>query len=162
MKSPISWIVRSALFLIAALLPMLLLAGWQADAGAGLSALPQRVHAGVLMLGGIAGLLGLICWVVRSDGATGREAAHCREHTASSRADLALAESDLLLGRLGAVAPASHPEVQLALIRAELGQLQRQSAVDDPLLAARMELLCARVDRVSLAVQGRNWTLDPG
>lgn len=157
MKSPMSWIVLSALLLL------LIGAAWQASSGGDLAVLPQRVHAGVLMLGGIGVLLGLCCWGVYSeDATTRREAASCRARSASSRADLALAESDLLLGRLGAPAPGSDAGTQLALIRAELGQLQRQSALDDPLLAARVELLCARVDRVCAVVSERRQALDPG
>lgn len=151
------WLASTALLLLLAL------AGWQAGFGAAVPVLPQRLHAGVLMLGGIGVLFGLIFWAVYSeDVATRREAARCRERTVGSRADLALAESELLLDRLGAPGTGSDPGAQLALIRAELGQLQRQSALDDPLLAARMELLCARVDRVLLAVRERSWVLDPG
>lgn len=151
------WLASTALLLLLAL------SGWQAGLGASAPVLPRHLHVGVLMLGGIGALFGLIFWAVYSeDAATRREAAGCGERTIGSRADLALAESELLLGRLGAPGTGSDAGAQLALIRAELAQLQRQSAIDDPLLAARMELLCARVDRVLLAVRERWWVLDPG
>ncbi|MFK3737645.1 hypothetical protein [Massilia sp. TN1-12] len=154
------WVATTALLL---LLLALGVVAWHAVAGVGVPALPQRLHAGMLMLGGIVVLLGLVSWAVHGeDAATRREAARCRECTPGSRADLALAESDLLLGRLGAPGIGTGPGAQLALIRAELGQLQRQSAIDDPLLAARMELLCARVDRVLHALRERYWVADTG
>jgi hypothetical protein len=152
--------MKSPIYLIACAAPLLLIlfAG-----GVDLPAVPQRMQVGVLMLGGIGMLFALLFRVVHSeDRSTRLEAAQCRDRLARGRADLALAESDLLLGRLGAAGPGADPGAQLALIRAELRHLQRLSALDDPMFAARMELLCARVDRVSQVVKAHRRALDPG
>lgn len=109
-------------------------------------ALPSRLHLGVSMMLAIAGLCAFLGWRVHSEDRLARlELALCRERQV-------LAESDLLMGRLGANRASGEPGAQLALIRAELAELQRSGAFEDPMLAARMELLCARVDRVAQAV----------
>jgi hypothetical protein len=93
------------------------------------------------------------------------EAALCREQKARSQADQALAESDMLLGRLTASADGRRgnldPLAQLVAIQTELLQVRRQYALEDPLLASRIDLLCTRVDRVARAIVSAHAT-EPG
>jgi hypothetical protein len=124
--------------------------------GTHMTALPERVQIGVLLLVIGAGVFAALLHRVRGeDRIAGMEAALCREQKARSQADQALAESDLLLerltarrGRRGGVDPVS----QLAAIQAELLQLRQHCALDDPLLASRVDLLCTRVACVAQAV----------
>ena len=143
---------------LAVLLPSLLLfTVWQTMAGSGLAALPERMWLGILLLLAIGVLVAITLGRLRSEDRIARlEVALCREQSARSQADEALAESDLLLGRLtgradGRVEP--DPVGQLAAIQTELLQIQQQSAAYDPMLAARVELLCTRVERVTRAVR---------
>ncbi|WP_296949484.1 hypothetical protein [uncultured Massilia sp.] len=127
-------------------------AGWPLARAGSWPAWPARLQLAVALLLGMGGLCGLLAWrVLREDRVARVELARCREHQARSHADLALAESDLLMDRLGARRD-DEPGAELALIRADLLELQRCNAHDNPVLAARMELLCARVDRVVQAV----------
>ncbi len=127
-------------------------ASWPLDRTIGWPAWPASLQLGVSMLLAIGGLCIVLAWRLFSEDRVARVAlALCRERQARSRADLALAEPDLLLDRLAA-RPNDEPGAQLALIRAELMELQLCNARHNPLVAARMELLCARVDRVVQAV----------
>lgn len=115
--------------------------------------LPSRLYVGVAMMLALAGLCAVLGWRVHSEDRLARlELALYRERQGLDRVGIALAESDSLLGRLGAQRGGGEPGAQLAMIRAELADLQRSGAFEDPALAARMELLCARVDRVAQAV----------
>src|SRR6478672_11212370 len=86
------------------LIAALLLGGlWSVAAGAGAAMLPQRMQTPALLLLGVALLCTILCRRVRSeDRIAGLEAALCREQTARSQSDEALAEADLLLARLAA------------------------------------------------------------
>lgn len=125
--------------------------------GDGVIAMPERLQLGVLALLGCVLLFALLFNRVRGeDRIAGLEAALCREQNARSQADQALAESDLLLGRLttrgsgrrGSVDPVA----QLATIQSELIQLRQHCVLDDPLLASRVDLLCTRIACVARAV----------
>lgn len=125
--------------------------------GGGVVAMPERLQLGVLALLGCALLFALLFNRVRGeDRIAGLEAALCREQNARSQADQALAESDLLLGRLttrgGGRRGSVDPVAQLATIQSELIQLRQHCVLDDPLLASRVDLLCTRIACVAQAV----------
>ena len=120
-------------------------------------ALPERLGLGVLVLVMLTVLFATLFRRVRSEDRIARlEAALCREQKARSQADQALAESDMLLGRLTAGTEGRRggldPLAQLVAIQSELLQVRRQYALEDPLLASRIDLLCTRVDRVAHAI----------
>lgn len=122
-----------------------------------LLALPDRLQAGLLVLVMLTAMFVTLFRRVRSEDRIARlEAALCREQKARSQADHALAESDMLLGRLTAGAEGRRgnldPLAQLVAIQSELLQVRRQYALEDPLLASRIDLLCTRVDRVAHAI----------
>jgi hypothetical protein len=137
---------------------LLLLALWIGFADhARVPAMPERLQAGVLVLVMMSMLFAALFRRVRSEDRIARlEAALCREQKARSQADQALAESDMLLGRLTGGADARRgsldPLAQLVAIQSELLQVRRQYALEDPLLASRIDLLCTRVDRVAHAI----------
>ena len=123
---------------------------------------PARLHLGVLVLAMMSVLFATLFRRVRSEDRIARlEAALCREQKARSQADQALAESDMLLGRLTGGADGRRgngrrgsldPLAQLVAIQTELLQVRRQYAMEDPFLASRIDLLCTRVDRVAQAI----------
>jgi hypothetical protein len=120
-------------------------------------AVPERLQLGVLVLAMMTVLFAALFRRVRSEDQIARlEAALCREQKARSQADQALAESDLLLGRLTGSGESRRgnldPLAQLVAIQSELLQVRRQYALEDPLLASRIDLLCTRVDRVAQAI----------
>jgi hypothetical protein len=119
--------------------------------------LPDRLQAGLLVLVMLTVMFVTLFRRVRSEDRIARlEVALCREQKARSQADQALAESDMLLGRLTAGVEGRRgnldPLAQLVAIHSELLQVRRQYALDDPLLASRIDLLCTRVDRVAHAI----------
>lgn len=146
---------------------LLLLALWIGLADhARMSAMPGRLQAGVLALVMMSVLFAALFRRVRSEDRIARlEAALCREQKARSQADQALAESDMLLGRLTGGSETRRgsldPLAQLVAIQSELLQVRRQYALEDPLLASRIDLLCTRVDRVAHAIVAAH-ALDPG
>jgi len=120
-------------------------------------AVPARLQLGVLALLAMTVMFGLLFRRVRSEDRIARlEAALCREQKARSQADHALAESDMLLDRLTGGIEGRRgnldPLAQLVAIQSELLQVRRQYALEDPLLASRIDLLCTRVDRVAQAI----------
>jgi hypothetical protein len=125
-------------------------------------AVPERLQLGVLVLVTMTVLFAVLFRRVRSEDRIARlEAALCREQKARSQADHALAESDMLLGRLTGGNDGRRgngrrgtldPLAQLIAIQTELLQVRRQYALEDPLLASRIDLLCTRVDRVAQAI----------
>jgi hypothetical protein len=129
-------------------------------------AMPERVQLGVLMLVMITALFATLFRRVHSEDRIARlEAALCREQKARTQADQALAESDMLLGRLTASPDGRRgkldPLAQLVAIQSELLQVRRQYALEDPMLASRIDMLCTRVDRVAQAIVSTH-ALDPG
>jgi hypothetical protein len=120
-------------------------------------AVPARLQLGALALVMMTILFAVLFRRVRSEDRIARlEAALCREQKARSQADHALAESDMLLGRLTGGAGSRRgnldPLAQLVAIQSELLQVRRQYALEDPFLASRIDLLCTRVDRVAQAI----------
>lgn len=142
----------------------LLLGMWQLAANhAGWAAASSAVCAGLLLLGS----LGALCWAlyrrVRSEDQVARlEADLCRERGARSRADVALAEADLLLARIRgrSAAGGQDPVGQLGLVQAELMQMQNGAA--DPAAAARIEMLRTRLDIVARVVRQAGRTVETG
>lgn len=129
-------------------------------------AVPDRLQLGVLVLTMMTMLFATMFRRVRSEDRIARlEAALCREQKARSQADQALAESDMLLGRLTAGTEGRRgnqdPLAHLVAIQAELLQVRRQYALEDPLLASRIDLLCTRVDRVAHAIVAAH-AIEPG
>ena len=137
---------------------LLLLAVWFGlSEHARMLAVPERLQLGVLVLVTMTVLFAMLFRRVRSEDRIARlEAALCREQKARSQADHALAESDMLLGRLTGGSDGRRgnldPLAQLVAIQTELLQVRRQYALEDPLLASRIDLLCTRVDRVAQAI----------
>ncbi len=137
---------------------LLLLAVWFGlPEDARVLAVPERLQLGVLVLATMTVMFALLFRRVRSEDRIARlEAALCREQKARSQADQALAESDMLLERLTGGAEGRRgnldPLAQLVAIQTELLQVRRQYALEDPLLASRIDLLCTRVDRVAQAI----------
>ena len=144
-----------------ALIAALVLGGlWQALASGGLASLPHPVQTAALLLLG----LGLMCSIlfrrVRSEDQIAHlEAALCREQTARSQSDHALAEADLLLARMAARAAGDctgDPVGQLVVIQAELTQIQQRCGADQA-IRNRFELLRTRLERLgnSLRAEAR-------
>jgi hypothetical protein len=136
---------------------LLLFIGIALSAGRNMSAVPGQLRLGVLALAMMTLVCATLFWRLRGEDRIARlEAALCREQKARSQADQALAESDMLLGRLTASADGRRgnldPLAQLVAIQTELLQVRRQYALEDPLLASRIDLLCTRVDRVAHAI----------
>jgi len=136
-----------------------------AGMAAGFAALPQRLHVATALLLGMGLLFSLLYRRVRcEDRITDLEAALCREQSARSQADQALAEADLLLARLAARANggwAGDPAGQLVIIQAELNQIQQRCAADQA-IRNRFDLLRSRLDRLGNSLRSDNPAPEPG
>lgn len=136
-----------------------------ASQGSLLSALPEQLQVGGLILAGLALLFTVLFQRVRGeDRIAGLEAALCRADSVRNRADDSVAESDLLLARLNVrsrLAGGIDPYVQLTAIGAELHELRQQCAPTNPLLASRIDLLCRRVAAVARTAHTSH-ALEPG
>ncbi len=147
-----------------ALIAVLLMAGLYCVA-AGAGALPGRVQSGALIVLGLAILFGLLFRRVSSeDRIADLEAELCREQSARSQADQALAEADLLLARMAARASgdcSGDPAGQLVIIQAELTQIQQRCGGDQA-IRARLELLRSRVDRLGASLRADSRAAEPG
>jgi len=159
MKTPRHQVLR-------ALIAALLLGGlWQALASGGLAALPHPVHTAALLLLGLGLLFSMLLRRVRSeDRVADLEAALCREQTARSQADHALAEADLLLARMAARAAgdcAGDPFGQLVVIQAELTHIQQRCGPDQA-LRGRLESLRTRLERLGNSLRDQARTAEPG
>lgn len=144
----------------------LLLAGlWGLGASAGLDARPERLGIAAVMLLGMGILLTVLFRRVRSeDRLAGLEAALCREQSARSQADQALAEADLLLARMAARASgndAADPAGQLIVIQAEVAQLQHRCRSDQA-TRQRLDLLRTRLDRLGTSLRSKTRAAEPG
>jgi hypothetical protein len=144
----------------------LLLAGlWHFASGPAVFALPQRLQSIALVGLGLATLFALLFRRVRSeDRLAGLEAALCREQSARSQADEALAEADLLLARTAARANgdcSGDPAGQLVVIQAELTQLQQRCGADQA-IRYRLELLRSRLDRLGTSLRTEARAIEPG
>jgi hypothetical protein len=148
-----------------ALIAVLLLAGLcSAGAAMGLSALPPRLTMASLVLMGMGLLFAVLVRRVRSeDRIADLEAALCREQSARSQADQALAEADLLLARMAARASGECPDPagQLVIIQAELTQIQQRCAADQG-VRNRLELLRSRLDRLGHSLRRDARAAEPG
>jgi hypothetical protein len=150
---------------VCALIAALLLAGlWRAGAD-GAAALPARLLATALLVLGMGILFALLFRRMRSeDRLAGQEAALCREQSARSQADQALAEADLLLARMTARATgdcAGDPAGQLVIIQAELTQIQQRCGADQA-IRHRFELLRSRLDRLGNSLRSDARAAEPG
>jgi len=124
-----------------------------------------RLTAIALVVLPLVGVVALLFRRVQSEDRIVRlEAALCRERTARSQADQALAEADLLLARLAANSRTGHPDPasQMYAIQADLAQLQRQVAPEQPLLARRLEGLCRRLERATTCLRNIPNAAEPG
>jgi hypothetical protein len=138
---------------------------WRIVAGAGAYALPGRVQSAALLVLGMGTLFALMFRRVRSeDRIADLEAALCREQSARSQSDDALAEADLLLARMAARANGDcvgDPVGQLVIIQAELTQIQQRCS-PDPAIRPRLELLRARLDRLGASIRTGARAAEPG
>jgi hypothetical protein len=151
---------------LCALIAALLLASlWRAGADTAVAPLPSRLGAAALLLLGMGILFALLCRRVRSeDRLAGLEAALCREQSARSQADQALAEADLLLARMTARATgdcSGDPAGQLVIIQAELTQIQQRCGADQA-IRHRFELLRSRLDRLGNSLRSDTRAAEPG
>jgi hypothetical protein len=151
-----------------AVIAALLLAGlwWlDASAGAGTEAPPERLRIAFVLLLGLAVLVTTLFRRVRSeDRIVDLEAALCREQSARSHADQALAEADLLLARMAARASgtgATDPAGELVIIQAELTQIQQRCRADQG-TRNRLELLRTRLDRLGTSLRTGARAAEPG
>jgi hypothetical protein len=155
--------MRQALY---ALIAALLLAGlWRAGVDTAVAPLPTRLGAAALLLLGMGILFLTLCQRLRSeDRLAGLEAALCREQSARSQADQALAEADLLLARMTARATGDctgDPAGQLVIIQAELTQIQQRCSADQA-IRGRFELLRSRLDRLGNSLRSDARAAEPG
>jgi hypothetical protein len=149
-----------------ALLAALLLGGlWQALPGNRLAALPQPVYTAVLLLLGLGLGFSILFQRVRSEDQIAHlEAALCREQSARSQSDHALAEADLLLARMAARAAgdcAGDPFGQLVVIQAELTHIQQRCGADQA-IRSRLELVRTRLERLGDSLRAEARAAEPG
>jgi hypothetical protein len=149
-----------------AVIAALLLGGlWWLDSSAGNAARPERLRIAFVLLLGLGILFSTLFRRVHSeDRIADLEAALCREQSARSHADHALAEADLLLARMAARAAggvATDPAGQLVIIQAELTQIQQRCRTD-PGTRNRLELLRTRLDRLGTSLRTGGRAVEPG
>jgi hypothetical protein len=149
-----------------ALFAALLLGGlWHLATSEGVGALQHRLQPIALLGLGLATLFAMLFRRVRSeDRIADLEAALCREQSARSQADQALAEADLLLARMAARANgdcSGDPAGQLVIIQAELTQLQQRCGADQA-IRSRLELLRSRLDRLGTSLRAEARAAEPG
>jgi hypothetical protein len=149
-----------------ALIAAVLLAGlWQIGTGARAAALPDRLQPAALVVLGLGTLFALLFRRVRSeDRIASLEAALCREQSARSQSDQALAEADLLLARMAARANsdcAGDPAGQLVIIQAELTQIQQRCGADQA-IRHRLDQLRTRLDRLGTSLRTGARAAEPG
>jgi hypothetical protein len=130
-----------------------------------LAALPLRLHTALALLLGLGVLFAILFRRVRSEDQIAQlEAALCREQTARSQADQALAEADLLLARMAARASGDctgDPAGQLVVIQAELTQLQQRCGADQA-IRTRLDLLRTRLDRLGNSLRTASRAAESG
>jgi hypothetical protein len=149
---------------VQALIAALLLGGlcWL---GAGTEARPERLRIAAVLLLGVGLLFATLFRRVRSeDRIVDLEAALCREQSARSHADQALAEADLLLARMAARASGkglADPAGQLIVIQAELAGIQQRCRADQ-VTRNRLELLRTRLDRLGNSLRRGTRAAEPG
>jgi hypothetical protein len=156
-------VLRQAMY---TLIAAAVLAGlWWIAAGTSMAGRPERLHTGIMLLLGLGAMFALVLRRVHSeDRITVLEAELCREQSARSQADRALAEADLLLARMAARATgdcAGDPAGQLVVIQAELTQIQQRCGADQA-IRGRLELLRSRLDRLGKSLRTGNRAAEPG
>lgn len=168
MKSVLLQSLRTALAVL-----LLAGAGSVAYRGSGVLETPERLIAGALVVGAMAGVFAVLFRRVHSEDRIARlEADLCREQNARSQADQALAEADLLLARLTArasgradaqdgAAPEAQLIAQLAQVQAELAQIQQHNALD-PVCAGRIGRARDRLEQVARIARNSARTAAPG
>jgi hypothetical protein len=149
-----------------ALAAALLLAGlWWVGVGAGLTVRPERLQMAALFLLGLGILFATLFRRVHTeDRIADLEAALCREQSARSQVDQALAEADLLLARMAARAAggwAEDPAGQLVIIQAELAQIQQRCGADQA-VRKRFEVLRSRIDHLGTSLRTNARAAEPG
>jgi hypothetical protein len=134
-------------------------------AGARIDARPERLRIAVVLLLGLGILFATLFRRVRSeDRIADLEAALCREQSARSHADHALAEADLLLARMAARASGkglADPAGQLIVIQAELAQIQQRCRADQG-TRNRLALLRTRLDQLGTSLRSTARAAEPG
>jgi hypothetical protein len=151
---------------LCSLIAALLLAGLcRAGVDTAVAPLPVRVGAVALLLLGMGTVFTMLFRRMRSeDRLAGLEAALCREQSARSQADQALAEADLLLARMTARATgdcSGDPAGQLVIIQVELTQIQQRCGADQA-IRNRFELLRSRLDRLGNSLRSDARAAEPG
>jgi len=125
-------------------------------ANARIDARPERLRIAAVLLLGLGILFATLFRRVRSeDRIADLEAALCREQSARSHADQALAEADLLLARMAARASGkglADPAGQLIIIQAELAQIQQRCRADQG-TRNRLALLRTRLDHLGTSLR---------
>jgi hypothetical protein len=148
-----------------ALAAALLVAGlWWVGVGAGLTVRPERLQMAALFLLGLGILFATLFRRVHTeDRIADLEAALCREQSARSQVDQALAEADLLLARMAARAGgcAEDPASQLVIIQAELAQIQQRCGADQA-VRKRFEVLRSRIDHLGTSLRTNARAAEPG
>lgn len=134
-------------------------------AGAPLDARPERLRIAAVLLLGLGILFASLFRRVRSeDRIADLEAALCKEQSARSHADQALAEADLLLARMAARASGkglADPAGQLIVIQAELAQIQQRCRTDQG-TCNRLALLRTRLDHLGTSLRSNARAAEPG
>ncbi|MGB9107685.1 MAG: hypothetical protein WCC39_03265 [Telluria sp.] len=147
----------------AAIAAMLVACLWRMVAAPG--GLPNRLQPVILLTLGLGTLFALLFRRVRSeDRIADLEAALCREQSARSQSDDALAEADLLLARMAARANGDcvgDPAGQLVIIQAELTQIQQRCSADQA-IRPRLDLLRTRLDRLGNSIRTGSRAAEPG
>jgi len=130
-----------------------------------IDARPERLRIAAVLLLGLGLLFAtLFRRVHREDRITDLEAALCREQSARSHADHALAEADLLLARMAARASGkglTDPAGQLIVIQAELAQIQQRCRADQS-TRNRLALLRTRLDHLGTSLRSTARAAEPG
>jgi hypothetical protein len=156
-------VMQKALY---ALLGAMLLGGlcWL-GASARIDARPERLRIAAVLLLGLGILFATLFRRVHSeDRIADLEAALCREQSARSNADQALAEADLLLARMAARASGTwvaDPAGQLIIIQAELAQIQQRCRADQA-TRNRLALLRTRLDHLGTSLRTSVRAAEPG
>ncbi|MCS0592409.1 hypothetical protein ACFQ09_05605 [Massilia norwichensis] len=134
-------------------------------ASARVDAQSERLRIAAVLLLGLGLLFATLFRRVHSeDRIADLEAALCREQSARSHADQALAEADLLLARMAARASgnlAPDPAGQLIVIQAELAQIQQRCRTDLG-TCKQLERLRTRLDHLGASLRNHVRAVEPG
>lgn len=130
-----------------------------------IGARPERLRIAAGLVLGLGIVFAILFRRVRcEDRIADLEAALCREQSARSHADQALAEADLLLARMAARASGkvlADPAGQLVIIQAELAQIQQRCRADQG-TRNRLVLLRTRLDHLGTSLRSNARAAEPG